>query len=146
MKSKLQSGSRVSRLNKSGFTLVELLAVTLIMALLAGIVVGLSGYASRRASESQVKAELQLLRNALEEYRLNRGSYPPGNAQSRIATEAEWRDFQVTVSNISPRVAADLVFVDSWGEPYLYTNQSRFSFDLYSHGPSGPNEDHDRIR
>ena len=136
------SDARVCRLRSAGFTLVELLAVTLIMAMLAGIVVGLSGYAARRASESQVQADLQLLRNALEEYRLNLGSYP----QHNIVNEPQWLSFQATVHEIAPRVAADLVFEDAWGAPYQYINHGRFSFDLYSHGPSGSGTDYDRIR
>lgn len=63
--------------NRAGFTIVELLAVIMIMAILGGIILGIAGYASRRAAEANAQATLQQLRNALEDYRLQYGQYPP---------------------------------------------------------------------
>ncbi len=130
MKSEIQSGSRVSRLNKSGFTLVELLAVTLIMAMLAAIVVGLSGYASRRSSESQTKAELQFLRDALGEYRLEMGFYP----REDLSTTGDWDRYASFLTSRVERAR----FEDAWGRPYQYRSLGRFSYDLWSYGPTGP--------
>ena len=124
--------------NRSGFTLVELLAVIMIIAVLGGIVLGIAGYAARRSEDSRARADLQLLRNALEEYRLERGAYPAMDMITLNTWEAELGDFT--------NQFVDLTFMDPWGEPYQFRNQGRFSFDLYSMGPTGESEEYDWIR
>jgi general secretion pathway protein G len=61
---------------KSGFSLVELLVVSTIIALLATI--GIVSYSSlsRQSRDSRRQADLQQLRSALEFYRSDNDSYP----------------------------------------------------------------------
>lgn len=63
----------------AAFTLVELLLVISIIALLAGLVVGLSALASRKMREQRVRAELNGFVTAIEAYKAERGFYPPDN-------------------------------------------------------------------
>ena len=58
------------------FTLVELLAVVAIIAILAGLVLGGSVYAKRKAMVSTTKAQLVTLENAIEAYKNDFGMYP----------------------------------------------------------------------
>lgn len=65
------------------FTLIELLAVIVIIGILAGLGVGVGGLVSRRAKESRVKAELLKLETAIRSYKARFGFYPPDNLRDR---------------------------------------------------------------
>ena len=69
---------------RDGFTLIELLVVIAIIAILASLVVGLSGTAGRKATESRVKAELAAIETAIEAYKQKFGHYPPDNPDTPI--------------------------------------------------------------
>lgn len=62
---------------RSGFTLIELMAVITIIILLAGLVVGGMGFVSDRQAKEKAKTQIALLSKALEEYKLDNGIYPP---------------------------------------------------------------------
>ena len=62
-----------------GFTLVELLVVIVIIGILASLVVGLSGTASRKMRESRTRSELVAIETAIESYKSKFGHYPPSN-------------------------------------------------------------------
>ncbi len=60
----------------AAFTLVELLIVIIIIAVLAAIAIPKFANQSNRSKESALKAELSLLRNAVELFKNDCGSYP----------------------------------------------------------------------
>ena len=64
---------------RRGFTLIELLVVIVIIGILASLVVGLSGTASRKMRESRTRAELAGIGTAIESYKAKFGHYPPDN-------------------------------------------------------------------
>lgn len=64
---------------RRGFTLIELLVVIVIIGILASLVVGLSGTASRKMRESRTRAELTAIGTAIESYKAKFGHYPPDN-------------------------------------------------------------------
>ncbi len=108
-----------------GFTLIELLAVIAIIGALAGIVLGVAGYATRKADRSKAVADMERLRVALEEYRMANGSYLAYSGGLTGTTR------QAALS----QYVGDLNFDDPWGQPYIYRNVSRFSYELMSYGP-----------
>ncbi len=61
------------------FTLIELLVVISIIAVLAGLVVGLAPMANRRMKEARVRAELAALVSAIDAYKAKYGVFPPDN-------------------------------------------------------------------
>jgi general secretion pathway protein G len=62
---------------RSGFTLVEILIVVIILGILAAIVIPQFTEASNDARESQLKSDLQTLRSQLELYKVQHlDSYP----------------------------------------------------------------------
>lgn len=71
----------IGRLNRkrgpSGFTLIELLVVVTLIVVLAAI--GISTYALsvRRAREAVLREDLFRLRDAVDQYNADKGSYPP---------------------------------------------------------------------
>ena len=64
------------RKGKAAFTLIELMAVITIIVILAGLVVGGLGFVSERQAKEKAKVQMALLSKALEEYKLDMGTYP----------------------------------------------------------------------
>jgi len=67
---------------QSGFTLVELLIVAIILAILAAIIVPQFASTTVDAQESALRANLSGLRSAVDLYRQQHGVYPGVNASS----------------------------------------------------------------
>ncbi len=67
----------------AGFTLIELLVVISIIAVLAGMLVGLAPQVTVRMKEARTRAELEKLVTAIETYRGRHGVYPPDNVMGR---------------------------------------------------------------
>ena len=63
---------------RSGFTLVELLVVIVIIAVLAALIVPAVFQARVTAKNAVIKAEIDMLTMAIENYKNEYGSYPPG--------------------------------------------------------------------
>ena len=61
---------------KSGFTLVEILIVVVILGILAAIVIPQFTDASTQAKESSLCADLQTLRSQIELYKFKQGALP----------------------------------------------------------------------
>ncbi|MER7002912.1 prepilin-type N-terminal cleavage/methylation domain-containing protein [Dactylosporangium sp. NPDC000555] len=67
---------RAARENESGFTLVELLIVIVILGILAGIVVFAVGAFNDRGEKAACKADKKTVEVAVEAYRAQTGTYP----------------------------------------------------------------------
>ena len=67
----------MNRSTNSGFTLLEMLVVCLIVVLLAGIVFRMVGAIGRANDNAATKASLERVANALEEFKSIYGKYPP---------------------------------------------------------------------
>ncbi|WP_124949934.1 type II secretion system major pseudopilin GspG [Sulfuriferula thiophila] len=117
----------------SGFTLLELLVVMVIIGLLAGYV-GPKYFAQIGKSEvKSARAQLDGLGKALDQYRLDTGHYPnteQGLAalNARPSNEPKWE---------GPYMQKN-VPLDPWGKPYQYKQPGEHSeYDLYSYGKDG---------
>jgi len=132
------SGRR--RVRHSGFTLLELLVVMVIIGLLAGYV-GPKYFAQIGKSEVKAtRAQLDSLEKALDQYRLDTGHYPSTEQGLAALTvkpdnDARW-DGPYLKKNVPD---------DPWGHPYQYKAPGEHGeYDLYSLGkdgqPGGSNE------
>lgn len=80
--------------SNAAFTLIEMLAVVVIIVVLTGITFGISKGVLNRQARAQTKAELAVIAQALEAFKLTYGDYPIAsediatNANSRILTPA----------------------------------------------------------
>ena len=80
------TGQRPGRSLRSGFTLVELLVVILIIGLLAALVVPAVMRAQASARNARIKAEIDMLHMAIMNYKNEYGSFPPCSDDLSAAT------------------------------------------------------------
>ncbi len=129
---------------QTGFTLLELLVVMVIIGLLVGYV-GPRYFAQLGKSEVKAaKQQIAGLGKALDIYRLDTGHYPAQDVglqalQTAPANETKWK---------GPYLDKSAVPIDPWGQAYVYRIPGeRGDYDLISYGkdgkPGGTGEDED---
>ncbi|MBA3963060.1 MAG: prepilin-type N-terminal cleavage/methylation domain-containing protein [Chthoniobacterales bacterium] len=69
-------GKTALRTRSDAFTVVELLVVMAIILVLAGLVLGTSGYVHSKAATSRAQAEIQAMSAGLENYKADNAIYP----------------------------------------------------------------------
>ena len=86
---------------KSGFTLVEILIVVVILGILAAIVIPQFTEASTEAKESSLCTDLQTVRSQIELYKIQHNDQLPGSGT------ASWVDAMTGKTDIAGAVGAD---------------------------------------
>ncbi len=66
-----------------GFTLVEMLVVVVVILILAGMTISIMSYVNTKTGRSRAAADIERIKNALEEYYAVYGMYPPVNRMDR---------------------------------------------------------------
>jgi len=136
---------------RAGFTLLELLAVLLVVGLLAGMVIGVGQRAAERGRVARAQAELAVLGAALEAYRLSYGDFPRTDDAVQLLRALLGRrgpDSERMVAGRPLLEAARFtmvgeVLLDPWGRAYCYAYKSPAGgwtnpgYVLYSAGPDG---------
>ncbi len=118
---------------QNGFTLVELMVVIFIVGLLATIVVINVLPSQGKAMVQKAKADIAILSQALETYRLDNLTYPD-SAQGLTALVAP----PVAAPGARTEGYIKKLPNDPWGRPYQYTLPGKSSaFDIYSLGADG---------
>ncbi len=129
----------------SGFTLLELLVVMVIIGLLAGFV---APRYFAQVGKSQIKvarAQLDALDKALDQFRLDVGRYPSTEEGLQVLVARPNGESSWSGPYLKKGVPAD-----PWGHPYVYEQPGTHGgndFDLLSYGkdgrPGGAGEDTD---
>lgn len=125
--------------NESGFTLIELMVVILILGLLAGTVMPKLIGRAEDAKRTQAAVQIRNMESALQLFHLDNGFYPsteqgldalvarPGTGR----VPARWREEGYLEKGQIPR--------DPWGNEYVYLSPGTHNpdFDLRSLGADG---------
>ena len=134
--------SSFHRKDKKGFTLIELLVVMAILGLLAALVMPRLFPKLGKGKQSAAKAQIELLGQALDQFRIDVGRYP---------TTQEGLNALIVnpgVDNWDGPYLKKGLPTDPWNKPYLYQCPgSHGDYDLISYGrdgqPGGDGEDKD---
>jgi general secretion pathway protein G len=130
---------------QQGFTLIELLVVIIVLGLLVGLVGPRLFQNVGKSKTAAAKAQVELFGAALDQYRLDVGSYPSGSqgleALQKNPNAPNWNG--PYLKKAVPR--------DPWGEPYKYRccPGQNGDYDLWSEGadkaPGGEGENADVV-
>ncbi len=119
--------------DRRGFTLVEILVVVAIVGLLLALVGPKIIRGLGKGQQGAAKAQIELLGQALDTFRLDVGRYP---------TSQEGLNALITNPGIEkwdgPYLKKNTVPKDPWDKPYVYQAPGTHGeYDLYSYGPDG---------
>ena len=123
---------------RSGFTLVELLVVVMILVILTGTFIVASGVYKRPGQARHAKAVITLdqLEGALGQFRLDVNRYPAEDeglqalVESPAGLEEQWAGAYCKARGL----------IDPWGNEYIYEYpgaNNTDSYDLYTLGADG---------
>ncbi|MBQ3653588.1 MAG: type II secretion system major pseudopilin GspG [Synergistaceae bacterium] len=120
--------------HRSGFTLIEIMVVVVILGLLSALVVPNISSNVSEAQRTAARTQISQIEQALEKYHMDNGFYP---------STAQGLDALVTAPTTSPvpRRYAEGGYMkkvpeDSWGNPYVYRNNNG-RITITSYGPDG---------
>ena len=139
------------RAPQQGFTLVELLVVIAILGILISLVTAGAQAARRRAAVTKAKTTIAAIETAVAMYAGDLGQYPPTGNDTLITALQEDPgdlDWQGPYMEFKQEELKGGELVDPWGHPYVYVSVNggspqhrERSFDLYSFGPNGADDD-----
>ena len=130
--------------DQRGFSLIELLVVIIILGLSAGLVGPRLFGRVGQSKQAAARAQIELFGAALDQYRLDIGSYPQGT----IGLQALVQNPNVANWN-GPYLKKPAVPTDPWGRPYQYKccPGDHGDYDIWTLGadaaPGGDGENHD---
>ncbi len=106
---------------RSGFTLIEIILVVVIIGILAGIAIPRMGGKAEKAQISAAKSNIAALGMAIQEYEMMNGSYPAS------------LDGLLDESKGGPYMEKKVIPKDPWGTPFIYAapgSHNSHTFDL----------------
>ena len=123
------------------FTIIELLIVMAIIIILAGLVLGISGYAHEKGARSRAEAEIAAMSAALESYKADNGIYPTNSATEDLSSTTTTPDSykaasQYLYSTISGDSDDDPTTPDTTGAKNYFG--SALKPNMMSPSPPGP--------
>ena len=127
----------------SGFTLMEVLLVLVILVILGSFAVGMFTSTQKKAQMKAAAAQIGGFATPIGSYYLDTNEYPPDLQSLRsppasMQNPAKWQ---------GPYLNKD-VPPDPWGNPYQYAFPGRYrpeEYDIWSYGPDGVDGTEDDI-
>lgn len=125
-----------------GFSLLEMVGIMIIISLCAIGIQMANAYYTTRVRTNMASQELSLIRNAVEEYRIQNGHYPLCPSSAFLINA---RDLLSAIKPLPSFKSGhhwkiiDERIIDPWGNPYVYRCESETSlgYILLSMGPNG---------
>ena len=84
--------------SQRAFTVIELLVVMAVIIVLAGLILGTSGYVQKKGARSRAEAEIAALSAACESYKADNGTYPSGSDTVALTATATVNNDPITGS------------------------------------------------
>jgi len=127
---------RSVRRQSSGFTLIEVLLVLVILVILGSIAVPMFSGVGARADKQAAQVQVDLLESAITMYHAGARQYP--NSLEDLITQPS--DPKMAAKWDGPYLPANKSLEDPWTNPYKYNakgTKSGAGFDVWSMGPDG---------
>jgi general secretion pathway protein G len=119
----------------SGFTLIELMLVLVILATLAAIVLPKFTGRSQQAKVTGARTQIANFETAISAFEIDLGRYPTTTEGLRALVQKPTSDSE---GWLQPYMSREEVPKDPWGNEYQYRYPGQYnenSYDLYSVGP-----------
>ena len=124
------------RQHQSGFTLMEVLIVVVILSILAVAVVPQFLDAPDKARQARAQADVKNIETALSMYTLDNIQYP--STSQGLQALVQKPSGRPEAKNWKPGGYLKQLPADPWGNPYQYLNPGNHSdVDIYSFGADG---------
>lgn len=129
-----RSGRKSGGNRETGFTLMEMLVVLVVIGLIAAVAIPQVMQLLGGAKSKAAKIQLETLSQSLNFYQLDMGVYPTTEQGlkalwERPADRPEWS---------GPYVRRDKQLIDPWGRPFVYRAPgAKGAFDLVTLGADG---------
>lgn len=122
--------------NSRGFTLIELMAVIIILGILAGLIIPRIMGSPEEARRTKARLQIESMETALKMYKLDNGIYPSTEQGLQALVEPpsvgvlpkKWREGGYLEKGRVPK--------DPWGNEFVYLSPGVYhDYDLSSYGP-----------
>lgn len=124
------------RRRQSGFTLIEIMVVVVILGILAAVVVPRIMDRPDDARITKARQDIRALQSALELYRLDNYNYP--STQQGLQALVRQPSGEPPARNWKSGGYVRSLPSDPWGNPYQYLNPGQHGdYDLFSFGADG---------
>ena len=121
---------------QSGFTLIELMVVVVILALLATFVVPQIMDRPEQARVVKAQQDIRSIESALKMYKLDNFAYP--STDQGLEALVKKPEGNPKPRNYNPKGYLESLPQDPWGNAYLYLNPGEHGeIDIYSLGADG---------
>lgn len=118
----------------SGFTLIEVMVVVVILGILAAIVIPKIMSRPEQARIVKVKQDIMAIQSALDLYKLDNSFYPSTDQGLQALVTRPTEDPQPR--NWKSDGYLQQLPVDPWGQAYQYINENE-KLKIFSYGPKG---------
>jgi general secretion pathway protein G len=111
--------------NQRGFTILEIVIAIGIMSILAGTIVPMVGSTMADGKRAQAQSECKAIAEAIGRYRLDVGTYPPGEQNNVLynysyGTDSAMASLSSSLVNGTWKYLTKAITRDPWGRPYYY--------------------------
>jgi type II secretion system protein G len=115
-------------LSKRGFTLIELVVVISILAILSGVLVPRVTNHMKSARDARRLADIKTIRNAVEQYYMDKGEFPKANANS------SYGGWDVSHDDDFVRVLMDSGYLEEMPQDPINDATYHYRYYLYNQG------------